>query len=104
MDAMPVRRRAILVCVFGCGKRQVLRLPHGQAVRRGATVRVPPLLSARLCEPAGTGPSARAVEITKDTLAQTTDCRVAHVIGASDLGKHLSGFPASKGFPALMAG
>ena len=38
------------------------------------------------------------------SLAQTTDRRVAHVIGASDLGKHFSRFPASKGFPALMAG
>ncbi len=25
-------------------------------------------------------------------------------IGASDLGKHFSRFPASKGFPSLMAG
>jgi len=38
------------------------------------------------------------------SLAQTTDRRVAHVIGASDLGKHFSRFPASKGFSSLMAG
>ena len=47
---------------------------------------------------------AREKATAGKSLAQTTDRRVAHVIGASDLGKHFSGFPASKGFPALMAG
>jgi hypothetical protein len=37
-------------------------------------------------------------------LTQPTDRRVAHVIGPSDVRKHLSRLAASNGFPALMAG
>jgi hypothetical protein len=44
----------------------VLRPPGHQAVRCRATVRLPSLLSACLCEPAGSGASTRAVEITKN--------------------------------------
>jgi hypothetical protein len=36
-------------------------------------------------------------------LAQTTDRRVAHVVGPSDIGQHLSCLTASDCFPALMA-
>jgi hypothetical protein len=58
--------RAALVCVFGCCKWSVLQSPRHEAVRRRATVRLPSLLSACLCEPTGIAPSAEAWEITKD--------------------------------------
>ena len=48
MDAVPVRWRAALVCVFGRCKRSVLRSPGHQAVRSRTPVRLPPLLSACL--------------------------------------------------------
>src|SRR6476469_3482429 len=66
LDAVPVRWRTALVCVFGCCKRSVLRSPRHQAVQGRAPVRLLPLLSACLCEPTGIGPSAGAWEITKD--------------------------------------
>ena len=37
-------------------------------------------------------------------LAQTTDRRVANVVGPSDVRKHFSCLPASNGFSSLMAG
>ncbi len=68
-------------------------------------------MSFRACPPsAATAGSVRpfrslsAKATAGKSLAQTTDRRVAHVIGASDLGKHFSRFPASKGFSSLMAG
>ena len=66
LDAVPFRWRTALVCVFGCCKRSVLRSSGHQALRCRTTIRLPPLLSACLREPAGIGPSARAWEITKD--------------------------------------
>ena len=48
MDAVPVRWRAALVCLFGHCKRGVLRSPGHQAVRRWTPVRLPSLLSACL--------------------------------------------------------
>src|SRR5262249_9694240 len=66
LDAVPVGWGTALVCVFGCFKRSVLRSPRHQAVRCRTPVRVPPLLSACLCEPTGISASARAWEITKD--------------------------------------
>jgi hypothetical protein len=66
LEAVSFRWRAAMVCVFGCFKRSVLRPPGHQAVRCRATVRLPSLLSACLCEPAGSGASTRAVEITKN--------------------------------------
>ena len=66
MDAVSFRWRATMVCMFGCCKRSLLWPRGHQAVRRRATVRLPSLLSARLCEPTGIGASAWAWEITKD--------------------------------------
>src|SRR6185369_14271789 len=57
LDAVPFRWRTALVYVFGCLKWRVRRWPP---------VRVPPLLSACLREPAGIGSSARAWEIPED--------------------------------------
>ena len=69
LDAMPVRWRAALVRLYGRCKRSVLRSPGHQAVRRRTAVRLPPLLSACLCQPARIGPSAGAWKIAKDTHA-----------------------------------
>ena len=66
LDAVPVRWRTALVCVFGCCKRSVLRSSGHQALRCRTTVRAPSLLPACLRKPTGIGTSARARKIAKD--------------------------------------
>src|SRR6478672_8232389 len=46
LDAVPVRWGTALVYLFGCCKRSVLRSQRQPPVRRRATFRLPPLLSA----------------------------------------------------------
>src|SRR5216684_6585335 len=48
--------------------------------------------------------SGPVIVIMGRLLTQTTDCRVAHVVGPSDVGQHLSRLPASDRFPFLMVG
>jgi DNA invertase Pin-like site-specific DNA recombinase len=54
--------RELILARTGDGRARA----KARGVRRGATVRLPSLLSACLCEPTGIGTSARAREITKD--------------------------------------
>ena len=66
LDAMPLRRRAPLVCVFCRFKWSVLRPSRHQALRSRAAVCLPSLLSAGLFQPTGIGPSARLVEVPEN--------------------------------------
>ena len=60
----------------------------------------PPSSAISIRRPYSETPSPRQTS----PLAQTTDRRVANVVGPSDVRKHFSCLPASNGFASLMAG